>query len=264
MDKPAHSRLLSLMDDSEHPVGLCMLALLGWLAICDNRLAPEELLLLKEYASANAPDEDIEALLIIIQDGNIAELQIACQYLKEHFDDTQKQLFIRMAIGVVIEDSLVKSSEQHVLGFIADLFEIDPSQLQQMFGQITGRNLMPLGDPSDMHWWQLAGHSEQLPGSHAAELADTQNDTEPEPVERNLAFPPWDRRRLDHNEALALLGLDDNAEPQHIRQAYTRLTAAHHPERFRALGEHAVKAATLTMDRINTAYQYLLVHERSV
>ncbi len=57
--------------------------------------------------------------------------------------------------------------------------------------------------------------------------------------------------------ALAMLGLDEAATPEQIRTAFRRMSQIHHPDRFAALGNQAVHAATESFRRIREAYEYL-------
>ena len=61
-------------------------------------------------------------------------------------------------------------------------------------------------------------------------------------------------------QAYSILGLEYGASIDEVRRAYRRLAQVHHPDKFSALGKEAVAAATLTFQRIQDAYQYLVNH----
>ena len=137
---------------------------------------------------------------------------------------------------MLLADGYISLSEQYVIGFVADLFAISPTELNAIFQEIAGRDLPPIGDPSSTAWWE-----EKERRSHQQGTSGGGN-------RKSLA------KRI---KALATLGLEDGASLDEIRQAYRRLAKIHHPDRYETLGPEAVKVANVTFARINEAYEYL-------
>jgi DnaJ like chaperone protein len=67
-----------------------------------------------------------------------------------------------------------------------------------------------------------------------------------------------DELRIARIKALALLGLDEGATEEAIRQAFRRVSKIHHPDHFQTLGEEATLEATRTFLRIKEAHDFLL------
>ena len=63
--------------------------------------------------------------------------------------------------------------------------------------------------------------------------------------------------RSKRREALAVLGLYDDAKPADIKKAYRELATKYHPDRVAHLGPEMVELASEKFKQINAAYEYL-------
>ncbi len=63
--------------------------------------------------------------------------------------------------------------------------------------------------------------------------------------------------RSKRREALAVLGLYDDAKPAEIKKAYKELAAKYHPDRVAHLGPELVELTSEKFKELNAAYQFL-------
>jgi DnaJ-domain-containing protein 1 len=135
-----------------------------------------------------------------------------------------REPFLRLALAVVLADGVVRRPEADLLLFLADLLELSREEFEGLFLEAAGR-------PFPRRW----GGSGR-------------------PVEEErVVADDRDPRR----SALAVLGLAEPADREAVRRAYRELAAAHHPDRFAALGPEAVEAARIGFLRVRQAYEVL-------
>ena len=63
--------------------------------------------------------------------------------------------------------------------------------------------------------------------------------------------------QAQRREALAILGLYDNAKPAEIKKAYRDMAAKYHPDRVAHLGPELVELTSEKFKQINAAYEFL-------
>jgi DnaJ like chaperone protein len=163
-------------------------------------------------------------------------LQLACEFVGQHFRGPRAYLFINLAIGMALADGRLRPTENHVLRFLADLIGLSPDALRHAFSEVTGQPLPEPADPSRASFWQ-ASRGQASGREHALSMGDLQT-----------------------ARAFAVLGLEERATPGEIKSAYRRLARVHHPDRFVQIGPEAVATATCTFQRIQNAYEHLAAH----
>ncbi len=193
---------------------------------------------------------DMSALIDIVLSGDIESLEAACRVLNEGLKPEFRRLFLEMAVKLAIVDGRLTISENHMLRFLADLVGESAASLDDIYQAFTGSTLPPPADLSSAHVWasreaEAAGRQRNQSGKSAG---SKQQDR------RSQSAPRTGMSRL---KALAILGLEEEASPDEIRQAYRRLAKVHHPDRFEQLGKDAVRAANATFARVQQAYDYL-------
>ena len=145
---------------------------------------------------------------------------------------------------IALADGYLRTTESHVLRFIADLLDLSPAALSEVFTELAGKPFPPPGDPSRASWWS---------GAKKPESGASSEQKPPPPPHPPASSTPY----LPRLRALAMLGLGETATPEQVRAAFRRMSLIHHPDRFASLGTEAVHAATESFRRIQEAYEYL-------
>jgi DnaJ like chaperone protein len=208
-----------------------VLLVLGWIASSDGIIEPVEADHLKKIATASGHAELVGPILAVLRARDMDALQLACEFVGQHFRGAKAYLFLELAIGMALADGRLRATENHVLRFLADLIGISPDALRHAFAEVTGHPLPEPGDPSRASFWQTSGQDSALP------KGDPQT-----------------------ARAYAVLGLEERATRGEIKSAYRRLARVHHPDRFVQIGPEAVATATHTFQRIQNAYEHLATH----
>jgi uncharacterized tellurite resistance protein B-like protein len=219
---------------SPNQMGFAVVTLLAWIATSDGHLAPEEENALRHIARSAKTPTDVDLVLRIIRQPVASDLQLACEVVR-HMATPQRRLLLQMAIGVALEDRLLKPAEGHILRFLADVLDLGANGFRLAFNQVTGRDPPAATDASDPKYWEPYGEQSKQHSSGASSSSTSMN----------------------RMKALAILGLDDDANEADIKLAFRRLAKIHHPDRFMSLGPEAVQAATRTFQRVKSAYDYL-------
>lgn len=204
------------------PVRAARFLLLAWVACCDGELDGAERALLEELGGGLGPAAG--ELLELARRPDDAALASAAWLVRGRMSRLLREPFLRLALSVVLADGVVRRPEADLLLFLADLFELSRTEFEALFLEAAGR-------PFPRRWG----------GSGTEPLR--------EPAPRGDEDP----RRA----ALAVLGLEEGADRDAVRRAYRELAAAHHPDRFAALGADAVQAARLGFLRVQRAYETL-------
>jgi DnaJ like chaperone protein len=238
-NKPQFSQFEYLLLKNSNHLGTSILLLLAWIAASDGHIDENEARELKAIAESTNHDDEIEAIIYIAEKADLQSLQLATEIIKMNFLDDEAKLFIQMAIGIAIVDGYLRVTENYILRFIADLVSISSNSLNQIFVEMTGRSFPIPDDLSSATYWDSKKSYQKK-----REQEETQSDNRSS-----------DRKRIN---ALAILGLDEYASIQEIKNSFRRLAKIHHPDRYVSLGEEAVQAATHTFKRILSAYKYLI------
>lgn len=225
-----------------------MVMVLSWIATCDGHTSEEEMEALRSIAAAGQSESDLAPLIELGRRGEISDLQLACEILREVAPEGRR-LTLQLAIGVALEDGYLTTPESHIVRFLADLLGQSPSEVDELFREMTGHPFPSTADPSDVAWWEeresyWRRQTHRRPGAPGTTGAD-----------RVCSGPAPDFQRL---RDLSILGLDETATADDVRAAYRRMAKVHHPDRFSSLGPEAVEAANVSFRRIQQAYERLL------
>lgn len=219
----------------EDAPGLCIVVLLCWLVSCDGEVSEDEWQELRAIADAASMGGRLDQIIKRTRAGDPEFLIVACK-TAHVLSSNNKRLLLEMAVTLALKDGYLRHPEMHVLAFIADLVGLGKEGLATIFRELTTHEYPPLGDMSNPQWWRVRDSgSRYRPGEAEGERSG----------------------RVSHElrKALGVLGLDEDASQTEIRQAYLRLVAVHHPDKFASLGPAAVEAATVTFRRIQWAYR---------
>lgn len=229
---------------SDNRVGLSIVSILAWIAASDGRISEEEANDLRRLTESGSNVDELQLAIECAKETNIRTLQLACEVIR-HLDEDSRALFLQMAIGMAVADGYLAVSENHLLRFMADLLCFGPTALESIFEDVTNRPLPSPGDPSTVEWWD---QREAATSGSAAGVAGGDSSNESTTA------------RSDGTDvhAWAVLGLEPGASVDEIRSTYRRLAHIHHPDRYSSLGPEAVQAATITFQRIQRAYEYLM------
>jgi len=232
-----HSRFTQAFLNSGNQFGFSVLVLLTWVATCDGQLDAEERDNLRGIAQSLSPELDLPDVINATSAASLADLQLACEVAR-HMKSEKRALFLQLAIGIAIADGVLRPTENQVLRFLSDLIGLSARDLRAAYREITQQELpipRDLSDPTNRS-------RSQRQRSHGSQRQNAGPTT------------PRDTKRI---QSLAVLGLEEGASPSEVKLAYRRLAKIHHPDRYESLGVEAVRAATLTFQRIQAAYEYL-------
>lgn len=242
--------IVKLLDYAENEVGVCTLLVLALVMLADEEEDPQERTLLNRIAeSSDLDDIVVEDVILLARERDVGSIELACDALQEVLDNESQRRFLELCVSMVIADGYVAIPEQHVLRFLADLFEVDPQELQELYRSVAGTDLPPLGDPSSPEWWaqQTGGKEEE----RKQESDRRQRSNSRERSGETQSMSEKDR------QAYAILGLDPGASRSEIKDAYRMLAKVHHPDRFEQVGEEAASAANERFRQIKEAYNHL-------
>lgn len=227
--------------------GLCVIAILAWVASCDGAVAPRERELLDRFAEGLPNLTEVGRVIEAVIPTRPDDIELACRHVRNRMDRGGKHLLLQLAITMAVQDGFLSVGENWVLQFLADLLGVSPRKFAKLFAEISHRPFPAAGDPSSVRWWrdrQAGIPARPSPEAHGAEdraapdVADA-----PEPMTREVA--------------LRVLGLDESASLEAIHRAYRRLAKFRHPDRFAKLGPAATSAATAAFERVREAYELL-------
>lgn len=226
---------------SKHPGDDCIRYLLVWMAAVDGDVHEDE----QEWLAENLNNRDgsipVEHLVRAVQKGDVSYEIAALSALRRALDEKGRELILELAIGVAMADGRVMHSEVHALRLISDALQISPSRFASLYRSETNTDPPELADLSDPAFWERAERVAQERDAAGGRRGQSKMED------------PDARTR----EALATLGLGAHASSIEIKEAYRRLAAVHHPDRFASLGDSAAVAATKTFQRIKAAYDHL-------
>jgi DnaJ-domain-containing protein 1 len=230
-----------LVQQSSSPFTISIILILAWMAASDGEVTSNEFECLRQVARQEQLELQLDEIVAFARKGSIADLQLAIEILQK-LDVGSKQLYLRMAIDMALNDRVLTANEGHIIRLIADAFGFDSSELDEMFRDIAGSAFPQPSDPSSPAWW-----------SHKAAGSQKQESDNTKAARESKATSSMQRLR-----DLAVLGLEESATHQEIKAAYRRMVAVHHPDKFAALGQDAVFAANQTFTRIQAAYERLV------
>jgi DnaJ like chaperone protein len=235
---------------SSDPMEDCVRYLLVWLASIDGDIHDDEREWLRESLGRRPDAIAIDRVIHWVQDHDAAQDAFVLRWLGAALNDAGRQQVLELAIGVARADGRVMHSEVHALRLIADAIQISPAEFARIWRDQTNADVPDLADLSDPLFWD---RTEQAARERTAGGRDKNSSN-------GNSAPNKGSLDKDHKtiEALAVLGLGRDASVDDIKNAYRRLAAVHHPDRFAALGGSATDVATKTFQRIKAAYDHLM------
>ena len=240
------STLLPILLRTKNSTGYCVTILLAWAMLSDGYIDDNEMAFLQKIAEPLGP-EAIPTILDALKKGDYIDIQLACELLKDTFDRNEQLHFLELIILMTVADGYLNFAEMQIIGFVADLFGISASQVKATYKEITGREMPPLADASSKAWWDSVSSKSKSKSSSSNRNSNGYSSGTRSNGHANIT-------RI---KALAVLGLDEDANQDDIKSAYRRMAQVHHPDKFHSLGEEAVKAAEQSFSRIQVAYDYL-------
>lgn len=228
----------NLLVRKNNPVGTSLLLILAWIACSDDDLDKRELEELNFIAESSNHQDELPIIIEILQNSDYDSIQLACEIIKTHVEQSKANLFLEMCIGIAIADGRLKVTENYILRFIADLFNMSQATLNNIFQNITTKDFPEPEDFSSYKYWNYSEYKSNRDNGNREQRSAS----------------------ISKQKALAILGLEDGASLEEIKNTYRRLAQIHHPDKYFSLGEEAVQAATITFKRITNAYNYLIKH----
>jgi DnaJ-domain-containing protein 1 len=233
-----------IVDRSQNPIAAAMLLVFSWIACSDGEIAEEEMEGLLSIAESSNSAADLRVVIELAKRSLVEDLQLGCEILRD-LDPKHRRLILQMAISIALEDGYLTVTEGHLVRFIADLLAHSPTDLDGLFREMTGESLPPPADPSSLEWWNSRQRSSRGP----SQPSNGGSDKRPSAPGGGL-----DAQRL---RDLGVLGLEETATIEQVKEAYRRMAQVHHPDKFVTLGPEAVKAAEITFRRIRAAFERL-------
>lgn len=233
MSAPSFTRFEQLLLDQPHPAGVSALLLLVWLGSTDGPLSEVRKARLTEAAEAAGLGELAASVLDMAGELDPDTLQLASEFVSRHLRGADAVRFLEDAVRMSRADGRLSPAGNHGLRLLADLVGAPAPTLSDVYRSITGKPMPEPPDPSRAGYW-------------AEREANAR---------RRLAARTTPRAR-----AFETLGLTSDATKEDIRTAYRKLARVHHPDRFCQQGPEAVATATLTFQRIKSAYEHLVRH----
>ena len=234
--------------DQKEQLSSCVKLLLLWIAASDGNIDEAEL----EFASSKFPEAGeaitTDDMLAIIRRGDLGSIETAIRTVGEESREL-RTAFLDMAITMSMADRRIAISENHILRFYADALYLGIGQLEKRFQVIAGTPFTEPGDPGSQAWW------DQLPEDERAtqdreEAGASDSAAQPQTLTEAGA-------RMSRDQARHILGVETNATPEEIEQAYEGLAVIFHADRVEAMGEAAVSVASMRREKIQQAYETL-------
>lgn len=233
----------SLLLQTKNELGLSIMLLLAWIAASDGVVDESEVKRIFQIYNSTENRHVVEQIIAIAKQQDTDAIQLASEVVSRSVQREKAELFLAMAIGVAVADGFLRPTENHILRYIADLLGLSKTQFNNVFIEVTGKNIPDPADLSSANYWRSLENQKEN-AEKKRESSERQN--------RNVS----NSAKLRH--AYAVLGLEVGADKAEIKLMYRRLSKLHHPDRFVPLGEEAVAAATVTFQRISDAYTYLM------
>ena len=226
----------------------CVKILLLWVAASDGQVDEAEL----EFASSQFPEAGgaitTEDMLTIIRRADLTSLETAIRTVGEESREL-RTAFLDMAITMSMADRRIAISENHILRFYTDALYLGIGMLEKRFQVISGTPFPEPGDPGSQAWW------DQLPEDAQTSADRQENGSDDSAAQPRPAAQADASMSLD--QARHILGVEADATPADIEQAYDGLAAIFHADRVGAMGEAAVSVARTRREKIEQAYELL-------
>lgn len=203
------ARPQSLSEQAHFSLDSCVVFVLLWLASSDGANDPAANRVLQDYIDGVHDESvDLHTLLSLIYRNDEAAFLEIFERLRADLDAEGRQFLLELSIRVATARSPLSTPANFILRFLGDLFDLD---LANTYNDVAGQGLPAPGDPSSVEWWQVQderGKRHTWRGVHEDSLS------------------------INRAEALAILGLEHDADVREIKMAYRRLVHQHHPDKF--------------------------------
>src|SRR5690606_8384324 len=100
-----------LLLKNNNSFGTSILLLLAWIAFSDNNIDENEFKDLSFIANKTGHGEDLNLIIFLAKQKDIATIHLASQIIKASLNKEQSSLLIQMAIGISLSDGILKNSE---------------------------------------------------------------------------------------------------------------------------------------------------------
>lgn len=238
------------MSRSNNRTRLGMNTLLAWVAASDGTVTQSEHKLLREFAGQQQASADLDLALDIVRELESDDLMLACDVVRDLSCESSRA-FMQWAISVATSDNKLAIPTNYILRFFADLISVD---LDETYRQVTTKTLPMPGDASSIDWWQMreaaaAGTSGKAKSGKAKSHHD--------PGKKKASRAQKSGLHMTQAQALAVLGLEQNASAGEIAEAFRQLAHVHHPDRFSQSGPEVQRSASSKFARIREAFEVL-------
>lgn len=149
------------------------------------------------------------------------------------------QLFLEIQIQMAFSDGILAAQEKQILQDVSKLLGISKTHfafvLKRYQAEFTFRQ-----QQQKFNQYQQNQKNQRQQNEHSGHHVPPDNN-------------------MNHAQAFALLGLDDDASEQDIKRAYRKLMAQHHPDKLvsQGLPKHMMELAVKKSQDIQAAYEYL-------
>lgn len=168
-----------------------------------------------------------------------------------------REWVLRAALDLALGSGTLPLAQNLSLRMVAEALRLPVDSLPKYFRLKTGAELPELWDPSDPAAWTERGTRKK---QESLSRAGTDwDDAGAYPTTPPGAKPSeTDNPRIARIKSLALLGLEEGATMDEVKQAYRRISRVHHPDHYAQLGSEAMSEATQAFQRIKAAYDFLM------
>lgn len=218
-----------------------------WMAMSKGRVANDEYGFIRNLSRINLTPPDIDLIVECLKGDSGPYIQRSCRII-QLVGPEQKGKLMELFILVALRDGLITTPELHILRLFSDILGIQDIQLNQLFRKISVEEIPFPSDLSSIEWWQQRERNRQAKRERRAKQSTGYR-------EYHTVYEP--KIATARNQALAILGLEEDATVDDIKKSYRRLVKIHHPDKYHKLGTRAVEMATNTFKQINEAYEHL-------
>ena len=212
-------------------LALCIEFLIYWVAYGDERYNPE--LKKRLFTASNLSHQDQIKRWVLKED--VFAFSDVIGWMRNHATQQQQEQSLSLIMALLISENSVTPTQNTLLRFLSDAFNMGASELEARFEQAFGHTLPPMPRPDKQAWWQKQS---------AASIA------------------LWDSRTLatrpELDQMRARLGVSANANDTQITSAFRRASRRCHPDRFTALGDREHTLAEQRFAKFEEARDKLL------
>lgn len=262
----SHSVLKESLRRSANPVEVALRFVLAWIAQVDDQYGAREEAIIRN--ALGVPGQDgAESVERAARNPDDEEMAVACKLLRNGLTEAGKELALEIVIMVVVADGRISVSENHALRFLSDVLNRSSEELAAKYYQLCGATLRDPKDLSSASTWTR----DRQGAHHESSNSRTDNDRK----SRGAGSKEGHKRKsqrdggkrdsktgagqhtMTASEAREILGVEEDANLDEIKRAYRQLAQRTHPDRFRTLGDEAVRTSQVWFDQVQKAYRVL-------